>query len=198
LASPSVVALAGPNGAGKSTAGPPLLRRTLGVKLFVNADLIAAGLSVFEPERAALTAGKIMLERLRDLAASRATFAFETTLAGQLYAPWLENLIHSGYSFHLVFFYVPNPEFAAERVKDRVRRGGHDIPEQTIRRRFHGGLRNFFSLYRPLATTWRLYDNSASTPPRLVAAGEGRESMQVRNLTIWTQLEETYGQESAT
>jgi predicted ABC-type ATPase len=196
LASPSVIALAGPNGAGKTTAGPPLLSRTLGVKLFVNADLIAAGLSVFEPDLAALTAGKVMLERLKDLAASRSTFAFETTLAGRLYARWLQDLIREGYRFHLVFFYVPSPEFAIERVKDRVRGGGHAVPEETVRRRFHVGLRNFFALYQPLSTTWRLYDNSASPAPSLVAAGRGRRVMQVRNRAIWSLLEETYGGEN--
>src|SRR5215208_1499941 len=109
---PSVVALAGPNGAGKSTAGPALLKETLGVGEFVNADVIASGLSAFSPESVAITAGKIMLARLKELAAHRVDFAFETTLAGRSYAPWLASLIEAGYRFHLVFLYLPNPEFA--------------------------------------------------------------------------------------
>ncbi len=173
---PSLIALAGPNGAGKSTTGPALLKDTLGVTEFVNADLIAQGLSPFAPETAAVAAGRIMLDRMRDLARRRASFAFETTLAGRAYAPWIKGLIDGGYRFHLVFLWLPSPELAIQRVADRVRQGGHHVPEEVIRRRYHRGLANFRSLYRPLATTWRLYDNSEGFTPREVAAGgQGRE-----------------------
>src|SRR5262245_60452014 len=101
-AQPTVIALAGPNGAGKSTAGPRLLRETLGVTVFVNADVIAQGLAAFEPERVAVAAGRLMLARLRELGRQRKTFAFETTLAGRAYAPWLDGLLGQGYEFDLV------------------------------------------------------------------------------------------------
>jgi predicted ABC-type ATPase len=185
--------LAGPNGAGKSTAALPLLKETLGVSKFVNADLIAEGLSGFEPERAALAAGRVMLDRLKDLAAARATFAFETTLAGRSYAPWLRDLKEAGYSFHLVFLFLPTPEFALARVSDRVRRGGHAVPEETVRRRFHAGLKNFIALYLPLAETWRLYDNSRKPPPRLLAVGREGHTLRIEDHASWERLQKTYG-----
>jgi len=190
---PGVVALAGPNGAGKSTTGPPLLKETLGVTQFVNADLIAEGLAAFDPAGAAVTAGKIMLSRIKDLASSRTTFAFETTLAGRSYARWLLELIKQGYLFHIVFLWLPSPEFAVERVRDRVGRGGHAVPERTVRRRFHAGLKNFFSLYQPMANTWRIFDNSGAPPPSLVAAGRGGDVTLVEDATTWTQLTTLYG-----
>lgn len=193
MSSPDVIALAGPNGAGKSTTGPPLLKETLGVTQFVNADLIAEGLAAFDPAGAALTAGKVMLSRIKDLANSRSTFAFETTLAGKSYARWQLKLIQQGYLFHIVFLWLPSPEFALERVRDRVRRGGHAVPERTVRRRFHAGLRNFFSLYQPTADTWRIFDNSGTPPPRLVAAGRGRDVKLVEAEATWAQLTEIYG-----
>jgi predicted ABC-type ATPase len=196
VSAPGVVALAGPNGAGKSTTGPPLLKDTLGVTQFVNADLIAEGLAAFDPAGAALTAGKIMLSRIQELADSRTTFAFETTLAGRSSARWLLDLIKKGYLFHIVFLWLPSPEFALERVRDRVRRGGHAVPEQTVRRRFQMGLTNFFSLYQPMADTWRIFDNSGTPPPRLIAAGRGRDVTLVAGTTTWTQLTKHYGDQS--
>lgn len=167
LPRPSVIALAGPNGAGKSTLGPVLLRDTLAVRHFVNADVIAQGLSAFAPEREAFSAGRIMVRRLHDLAEHGETFAFETTMAGRSYAPWLEGLIQRGYDFHLVFLWLPSAELAVARVASRVARGGHSVPTRTVQRRYNSGLVNFFDLYRDLATTWRLFD--ASGPVRLLA-----------------------------
>jgi predicted ABC-type ATPase len=193
VSSPDVVALAGPNGAGKSTTGPPLLKETLGVTQFVNADLIAEGLAAFDPEGAALTAGKVMLSRIRGLANSRTTFAFETTLAGKSYARWLVELIQQGYLFHIIFLWLPSPEFALERVRDRIRRGGHAVPERTVHRRFHAGLRNFFSLYQPMADTWRIFDNSGAPPPSLISAGRGQNVTLIEDATTWAQLTTVYG-----
>lgn len=184
FARPSIVALAGPNGAGKSTAGPDLLRETLGLTEFVNADLIAQGLSPFAPDRAAVAAGRIMLQRLRELAQRRATFAFETTLSGRAYAPWIARLAAAGYQFHVTFLWLPSPEQAIARVADRVRRGGHDVPEHVVRRRYHAGLRNFFALYRPMATSWQLYDNATRRLPHLVAGGVGTET-EVFDSAAW-------------
>ena len=174
-ARPSVVVLAGPNGAGKSTAAPALLHGALQVDEFVNADTIARGLSAFNPESAAIAAGRVMLARLDALAAGRATFAFETTLASRSFAPWLKKLAESGYAVHLLFLWLSSPELAIERVADRVASGGHDIPAEVVRRRYRAGLRNFFTLYRSLAM-WRFYDLSGETPraigKRLASGGD--------------------------
>jgi predicted ABC-type ATPase len=167
---PCIVVLAGPKGAGKSTAAPRILKDTLGIAVFVNADMIARGLSGFEPERAALAAGRIMLARLRELAHQRIGIAFETTLASRSFAPWIADLVRSGYQFHLVFLWLPGADMAVARVAARVQ-GGHDVPEETIRRRYHAGLSNFFRLYQPMTTTWQLCENSVSDNPRLIASG---------------------------
>jgi predicted ABC-type ATPase len=166
-AQPIVVILAGPNGSGKSTAAPTLLPRTAGITEFVNADVIARGLSAFNPERAAIAAGRVMLGRMRELARERVNFAFETTLASRSFAPWLRELKRSGYAVHLIFLWLPSAEFAIERVADRVRMGGHNVAADVIRRRYHAGLRNFFELYSPLASMWSLYDSSGPRPRRI-------------------------------
>lgn len=185
---PSLIALAGPNGAGKSTAGPALLKDTLGITEFVNADLIAQGLSPFAPEGAAVAAGRIMRQRLRGLARQRATFAFETTLSGRAYARWIAGLVARGYLFHIIFLWLPSPEHAIARVADRVRRGGHPVPDGVVRRRYHGGLRNFFDLYQPMATTWQLYDSSRGRSPRLVAIGGKEEAMRTLDEHTWRRV----------
>lgn len=186
---PVVVILAGPNGAGKSTSAPSILRDALGVDEFVNADIIARGLSGFEPERAAMAAGRIMLARLRELARQRTTFAFETTLASRSFAPWLADLIRTGYQFHLVFLWLPNPDIAVARVEARVREGGHDVPEETIRRRYDASLTNFFRLYQPMARTWKLCDNSEAPITKLIAAGEFSLAHQVVDRPIWERIQ---------
>lgn len=192
MTQPSVIVLAGPNGAGKTSAAPALLKDVLGVVEFVNADTIAQGLAAFSPERVALEAGAILLERLHKLAAQRRSFAFETTLASRSFAPWLAQLLRSGYEFRLVFLWLPSADLAVQRVVDRARLGGHDVPEQTVRRRYAAGLRNFFSLYRPLATAWRLYDNSGTAGMRSIAAGEETVVAQVDDEATWRRIEEEY------
>ena len=193
--SPSVVILAGPNGAGKSTAAPILLQGALGVTEFVNADVIARGISAFRPEKAALTAGRIMLTRLKELARQRVSFAFETTLASRLFAPWTEGLFRQGYEFHLVFLWLPSADFAVRRVADRVRIGGHDVREETIRRLYDSGLWNFFGLYQPLATTWRMYDNSRWTRPKLIAWGGASLKDKVLDRRLWQQVKRGFAYE---
>jgi predicted ABC-type ATPase len=191
-AAPSIVVLAGPNGAGKSTAAPLILKDSLGIAEFVNADVIARGLSGFEPERAALAAGRIMLARLRDLARLRIGFAFETTLASRTFAPWLADLVRSGYEFHLVFLWLPSADLAVARVAARVQEGGHDVPEETIRRRYDAGLLNFFRLYQPMTTTWRLCDNSGTSGPRPIVSGEAGFTRIVDDPQLWEQIETRY------
>jgi predicted ABC-type ATPase len=163
--------LAGPNGAGKSTSAAHLLRDALSVDEFVNADTIAQGLSAYRPESAAVAAGRVMLERMAHLARERRDFAFETTLAGRGHARWLRKLRSEGYRCHLIFLSLPNPDLAEARVAERVRRGGHQVPEEVVRRRFAGGLKNLFTCYADVVDSWQVYDNADVTGPRLIAAG---------------------------
>ncbi len=186
--SPSVVVLAGPNGAGKTTGAAKLLRDTLSVSNFVNADIIAQGLSGFSPDSAAVQAGRLMLERIHELAASRMTFAFETTLASRSFAPWLRSLIHDGYCFHLVTLWLPSPEMAIARVAQRVRMGGHFVADDTVRRRYHRGLDNLFAMYMPIATTWVIYDNSAPPASLAVASGGRKAETMIEKAEIWKEL----------
>lgn len=169
-----VIAIAGPNGAGKSTLAPALLRDMFGLMEYVNADTIAHGLSAFRPERAAFTAGRVMLQRMRALANRRESFAFESTLASRSYMRWINELRREGYDFHLLFLWLSSPDLAVARVSERVRLGGHDVPEEVIRRRYLKGIKNFFSLYQALADTWAIYDNSVSEKPLLIAKGSRR------------------------
>jgi predicted ABC-type ATPase len=167
-----------------------LLRDALEVKEFVNADAIALGLSAFQPEEVAIAAGRVMLARIKELARERADFAFETTLASRTFAPWLSRLRASDYQAHIVFLSLPSADLAVARVRERVKMGGHDVPEIVVRRRFLGGLKNFFDLYRGAVDSWQVYDNSAVTGPRLIAAGEASEPVRILDEPAWTNLED--------
>ena len=179
----------GPNGAGKSTSANRLLRGTFRVDEFVNADVIAKGLSAFNPEGAAIAAGKIMITRLRELADARANFAFETTLASRSFAAWIKSVRSTGYRFHLVYFWVPAPEISIARVKQRVLLGGHHVPEETIRRRYYGGIRNFFELYQPICDTWRWYNNSVTPRATLIASGGASRHDKIYDPSTWKIIE---------
>ena len=134
-----------------------------------------------------------MLARLTELAEQRVSFAFESTLASRTFAPWLCGLVGHGYRFHLIFLWLPTADFAMDRVVDRVKCGGHGVPEATIRRRYRMGLSNFFQLYRPIATTWRMYDNSQPTGMTLIAVGNRATIEEVRNPALWESIQEEYG-----
>lgn len=163
-ADPRIVIIAGPNGAGKTTFARELLPRDLGYQAFVNADLIAAGLEPFQPERAAFRAGRLMLEEITAHVAARESFGFETTLSGRGYAAMIPRWQKLGYRVTLIFLRLDKVEIALARVEQRVRQGGHDVPPDVVRRRFDAGLRNFNHWYRPLVDSWVLYDNSGDTP----------------------------------
>jgi predicted ABC-type ATPase len=173
---PRVVVLAGINGAGKTTASQWILRDVLKIPTFVNADAIARGLNGLNPEGEAIRAGRIMLEQLKDLATQRKDFAFETTLAARTYAGWLESLRVIEYEVHLYYYWLDSPNLAITRVAQRVRAGGHFIPDETIRQRYSRSVRNFFDLYRPLADVWEVYDNSHGQR-HLIAIGMGTEEV---------------------
>jgi predicted ABC-type ATPase len=187
---PLVVVLAGPNGAGKSTSATHLLRGALAVEEFVNADTIAQGLSAYRPDGAAMAAGRIMLDRLRFLASEERDFAFETTLAGLGHARRLGELRSSRYRAHLIFLALASPELALARVADRVRRGGHDVPEEVVRRRFAAGLRNLFACYLDAVDGWQIYDNGDLSGPRLVASRTGGLQPSVADPRAWARLKE--------
>ena len=171
--SPSLYIIAGPNGAGKTTFAKEFLPRYVHCNQFVNADLIAGGLSPFSPEAAALRAGRILLDQIHDLATRKTSFGFETTLSGVTFPSLLRRLKTRGYRIHLFFLWIPSVEFALARIADRVRRGGHDIPEKVVRRRFHKGIRNLFKLYHPLLDSWTLFDNSHNIPQMIAAEAKG-------------------------
>jgi len=185
---PNVIIIAGPNGAGKSTLAPALLRDTLGVSEYVNADTIAAGLSAFAAEEAAFDAGRVMLERLRELAKDGKDFAFETTLASRTYAPWLKRLkLDCDYRVSIIFLWLRDVEMAESRVELRAASGGHSIPLDVIRRRFTRGLANFFELYLPIADAWRFYD-AATSPPNVIAKYELAAGEKVYDSELWNRL----------
>ncbi len=183
---PNVIVIAGANGAGKTTLAPFLLRDVFGISEYVNADTIAAGLSAFAPENSAFEAGRIMLAHIRGLAKKQKDFAFETTLASRFYAGWLRRRQSEGYHFHLIFLYLPSAELAVERVKSRIRLGGHSIPQNVIRRRYAAGLRNFFEMYQPIADSWRFYE--ASETPSLIASGAKDGKINLVKAGLWNKI----------
>ena len=161
---PRVIIIAGPNGAGKTTFAREFLPQEAHCPVFVNADLIAAGLSPFAPEAAAIKAGRIMLSEIDEHVAHQRSFAVETTLSGRGYAAKVLRWRAAGYRVSLYFLSLPNAEMAVERVRLRVSQGGHTIAEPVIRRRFAAGLANFENLYKPTVNEWFLYDNQHRQP----------------------------------
>jgi predicted ABC-type ATPase len=159
-----IVIVAGPNGAGKTTFAREFLPQEADCPTFVNADLIADGLSPFDPARVAIRSGRIMLQLIREHAERGETFAFETTLAGRNYARSIGRWRAAGYRVTLVFLSLPSPEMALSRVAERVLQGGHGVPEDVVRRRFIAGRENFETLYKPLVDEWLHYDNSGPEP----------------------------------
>ena len=161
---PKVIIIAGPNGAGKTTFAREFLPQEAGCPVFVNADLIAAGLSPFAPELAAIQSGRLMLEAIAHHAARGESFAFETTLAGLSYSRHIPRWRKAGYRVELFFLGLPSADAAVQRVAERVRQGGHNIPAATIRRRFDSGLRLLTQVYQPLVDQWAVYDNAGDEP----------------------------------
>lgn len=167
-----IVIIAGPNGAGKTTFAREFLPNEANCPIFVNADLIAAGLSPFAPELAAFKAGRLMLAEIAAHVKRGDSFAFETTLAGLTYAQMILAWRSLGYTVELAFLSLPDVEMAIERVAARVSQGGHNVPEDVIRRRFAHGLKNF-NRYKLLVDNWQLYDNSA-IPAVLIEEGQNQ------------------------
>jgi len=168
-----VVIIAGPNGAGKTTFAREFLPAEAELPTFINADLIAAGLSPFDPGVAAIRAGRTMLAEIDRHAAAGRSFAFETTLAGHTYARRIDAWRSQGFTVELIFLSLRFSDEAIARVAMRVRQGGHDVPPEVIRRRFSAGMRNFLGQYRHRVDFWQWYDNSG-VAPRLLEEGVGR------------------------
>lgn len=167
MGSKRIIIIAGPNGAGKTTFAQEFLPREAECPEFVNADLIAAGLSPFDPKRVAIKAGRIMLNRINELVKQGSDFAFETTLATKGYRRLIPQWQQSGYRVILYFLKLPDAEMAVRRVARRVQYGGHDIPVPTIRRRFERGRENLQRDYLGLVDEWIIYD-AARIPPRRI------------------------------
>lgn len=165
--------ISGPNGAGKTTASYTVLPRILQCREFVNADEIARGLSPFNPESMAIEAGRLMLQRIKDLLSHDESFSIETTLSTRSYYRLIEKAHRQGYNVTLLYFWLHSPELALQRVAERVSKGGHNVAEHIVRRRYYEGIRNFFNIYAPIVDYWTLVDNSEV--PRVIVAKGGKE-----------------------
>jgi len=185
--------MAGPNGAGKSTTAPGVLRDVLAAGAFVNADVIARGLSAFDSESVAFQAGRIMLQRLEELLAQHADFAFETTLASRTFAPFLRRARADGYQTRLIYVWVNSADLCIERVRERVLSGGHFVEDEIVRRRYERSLRNFFGLYQTLADNWRVYDNSGTAGARIVVVGEHSTPTVIHERETWDEMRRRAG-----
>ena len=168
---PRIIVIAGPNGAGKTTFAREFLPLEAACPSFINVDLIAAGLSPFNPDASALQAGRLMISEMRRHLGCGESFAFETTLSGRSYTHLIPKWKSAGFRVELIFLKLRSVRLAIARVKSRVAQGGHHVPAAIVRRRFHQGWRNFEQLYRPLVNHWELYDNS-ETSPRLIDEGD--------------------------
>ncbi|HZK75992.1 MAG TPA: zeta toxin family protein [Candidatus Kapabacteria bacterium] len=188
---PELLIIAGPNGAGKTTFVNTYLPEFTNVREFVNADLIARGISPFDPDAALLEAGRVVLSRIHQLIDERASFALETTLSGRGYAKLISQAQSTGYSVTLDYLNLNSVELSLERIIRRVKAGGHNVPEEIVRRRFDRSLVNFFQLYRDLADHWEFWDNSASEY-QLWASGTKSETL-IREEHLYNQVYERYG-----
>ena len=182
--------ISGCNGAGKTTASYTILPEILDCEEFVNADEIAKGLSPFNPESAAIQAGRLMLDRINQLIVKGEDFAFETTLSTKSYRNFVEKAKNNGYEVTLLFFWLRTPDLAVKRVETRVKEGGHNIPELVIRRRYENGLKNFFGIFETLVNEWIFIDNSGE--PYEIIAHKTLEDKAIRNSKLWISLEQKY------
>ena len=182
--------ISGCNGAGKTTASYTILPEMLDCKEFVNADEIAKGLSPFNPNKVAIQAGRIMLTRIGNLLESGVDFAFETTLATRSYVNTVKKAQEKSYFVTVLYFWLNSPDLAIERVRIRVKEGGHNIPNETIKRRYDLGISNMFNLYIPVSDYWMFIDNSSS-PFEILAEGQ-KNIENINNAQIWTNLKKEY------
>ncbi len=183
---PNLFVISGCNGAGKTTASYTILPNMLNCGNFVNADEIARGLSPFAPEKASIQAGRIMLTRVDELLKEGQDFAIETTLATRTYTNLIKRAQGLGYKVTLLYFWLNMPSLAIERVKLRVESGGHNVDEESIRRRYDMGIKNLFNLYIPICEYWMIIDNSYS--PVIIGEGGKNITTKIHNKTLFNQL----------
>jgi len=178
--------IAGCNGAGKTTASYSVLPEALECRAFVNADEIAKGLSPFEPETVSIQAGRIMLQRISDLIGRGQDFAFETTLSTKSYIQTIKKAQALNYHVTLIYFWLDTPQLAIERVRERVAKGGHHVPDDVVIRRYERGLNNFFNLYIPICDYWVLINNSIKPYEKIAEGKTG--SINVINNFLWNHI----------
>ncbi|HUJ08827.1 MAG TPA: zeta toxin family protein [Verrucomicrobiae bacterium] len=174
---PNCYIIAGSNGAGKTTFATRFLPDHAACVNFINPDLIARGLSPFDPNAALARAGRLVLERIQGTSASRADFAFETTLSGRSYVRVIRGLRAHRYQIHMFYLWIPGPELALLRIRVRVQKGGHNVPARDVRRQFGRTVANLFRLYRPLLDTLRVFDNSTRSPRLIFEDENGRTTV---------------------
>lgn len=179
--------ISGCNGAGKTTASFTVLPEILDCSEFVNADEIARGLSPFNPNSVAIDAGKLMLQRIENLLRCNETFSIETTLATRSYVNLVKRAQEKGYRVCLLFFWLNSPELAMKRVAERVRKGGHDIPQDIIKRRYTLGIKNLFKLFIPIVDYWTIYDNSGINRTK-IASGQSNHSSIIYNRELYDKM----------
>ena len=178
--------ISGCNGAGKTTASYTVLPEVLHCKEFVNADEIARGLSPFNPESVAIEAGRLMLQRIEDLLVKDESFSIETTLATKSYINLVRRAQVKGYTVRLLFFWLNSPELALQRIAERVAKGGHNIPEPIVRRRYVTGISNLFRLFMSVVDSWEIYDNSKYPAIQIARGGKDDETSIIVESTYKT------------
>lgn len=171
---------------GKTTFATEFLPLYAHCRNFINPDLLARADSPFDPDAGTWRAGRTVLERSAEFSEARKDFAFETTLSGRSYVPLLRNVKTAGFRLHVLYLWIPDPELALLRIRDRVESGGHNVPERDVRRRFGRSLANLFRLYRPLLDTLHCFDNSSDTP-RLIFKDEAGQ-IAVSDTVLYEQL----------
>jgi len=186
MANNNVYVVAGPNGSGKTTFAREFLPNYAKCENFVNADLIAQGLSPFAPRSAAIKAGRLVLSRIHEFSKNGEDFGFETTLSGKTHLRQFRRLEASGYKVHIFFLWVPGAELSLLRIKNRVAAGGHNVPAVDVSRRFNRSIDNFFNVYQPFTHTWMLFDTSGAAP--VLAARGANGSVIIENADVYTTI----------